>query len=107
MEMEYMETVHQNTTALDAYKRNSQNGEDLRFESISGRRWSATYLLDIDDYNDCESVELTFKINHSMCLYPFNSQRLSYCTHACFDDKNGASLSASTGVQLVNHRCVY
>lgn len=64
MEVGFVASLTQNTAALGAYKQDSQDGEDLRFESISGRHWSATYVLDDNDYYDTELVELTFKINH-------------------------------------------
>ncbi|KAH7719113.1 hypothetical protein AAVH_13442 [Aphelenchoides avenae] len=50
------EVLPQDTTALAAYKQNSQNDRELRFGSVSGRKWAATYST--------RDTLLTFNINY-------------------------------------------
>lgn len=49
--------MSQDTDALDAYMQDGESYEEVRFESVRGRHWSATYSGSSYD-------RITLQINH-------------------------------------------
>lgn len=55
--------LRQRTTALGAYKQNSESERKLTFASVSGKNWVATYEHGHFYYGD-DGDHIVFEINH-------------------------------------------